>query len=58
MKAIYKKPETEVVYLQVQEDIAAEWDKFARDSQDGNVGQSNGGFFGDGEEEKDSFFDD
>ena len=60
MKAIYKKPETEVVYLQVEEDIAAEWGKFGRDSQKENVGQSNTGFFGDGEEEekKDPFFDD
>ena len=59
MKAIYKKPETEVINLQVTEDIA-EWGEFGRNSQTGNVGQSNKGFFGDEEEEekKDPFFDD
>ena len=58
MKAIYKKPETEVINLHVTEDIAAEWGDLARPSNNNNVGQSNSGFFGDGEEEKDAFFDD
>ena len=60
MKAIYKKPETEVINLQVTEDIAAEWGDLGRNSNTSNVGQSNNGFFGDEEEEekKDPFFDD
>lgn len=59
MKAIYKKPETEVINLQVTEDIAAEWGNLGRPSNNNNVVQSNNGFFGDEEEEKkDSFFDD
>ena len=60
MKAIYKKPETEIVNLQVQEDITAEWGDLARPSNTKNVGQSNSNFFEDepNNNGNGSFFDD
>ena len=58
MKAIYIKPEAEVVYLQISEDITWGEKGIARASQTKNH-TANSGFFGDGEEDKNnSFFDD
>ena len=56
MKAIYIKPEMEVVNLQVSEDIA--WGLRGQFSQTNNH-TANSGFYGDGEEyNNNSFFED
>ena len=59
MKAIYIKPETEVVYLLAEEDIA-EFGQFGKNSVNEDRASGNSGFFGDDSTigDKNTFFDD
>ena len=57
MKAIYIRPETEIVNLYLQKDI--NWGENGDNGQSANVTTANeADFFDDGDDDRDPFFDD
>ena len=57
MKAIYIRPITELVKVELQKDISESWDAWAT-SQWQNSGNANENFFSEEDDDADPFFDD
>ena len=58
MKAIYIRPTTELVKVELKKDISESWDTWATKSQWQNSGNANENFFSEEDDDADPFFDD